>query len=169
MPASWLFSRSQVEVVDAVEDYAKLMSSLFDFDALKSLVARPDFSMCYDALSGVAGVYATRILGEILGVPASNLSNCVPQPDFGGHHPDPNLTYAHDLVETMGLTRDGTINPAKEGQHVPAFGAAQDGDADRNMVLGSRFFVTPSDSVAVIAANQDAIPFFAQVRCRREA
>lgn len=150
-----------VEVIDAVEDYAKLLSSLFDFDSIRKLLQRSDFSMCYDGLSGVAGIYATRILGSILGAPASALHNCVPLPDFGGHHPDPNLTYAHDLVEIMGLTREGTINPARANDNVPEFGAAQDGDADRNMILGKRFFVTPSDSVAIIAANQIAIPFFA--------
>lgn len=151
----------EVEVIDPVEDYAKLMQQLFDFPALKAFASRGDFSVCYDGLSGVAGPYARRILHEMLGVPLSALHNCVPLPDFGHGHPDPNLTYAHDLVEAMGLTREGTVNPAKAGQPVPDFGAAQDGDADRNMVLGARFFVTPSDSVAVIAANQDAIPFFA--------
>jgi phosphoglucomutase len=151
-----------VEVIDAVKDYEATLSRLFDFPKLKSFLSRPDFSICYDGMSGVAGPYARRILGESLGVPASSLTNCDSKPDFGGKHPDPNLTYAHDLVETMGLTREGTVNAARANAKVPDFGAAQDGDADRNMVLGARFFVTPSDSVAIIAANQAAIPFFAR-------
>ena len=147
-----------VEVIDPVEDYAALLATIFDFPALRGLIARPDFSVHYDALSGVAGVYATRILGGMLGVPAAALHHCVPLPDFGGHHPDPNLTYAPELVAAMGLTADGS--PAPGGGPVPDFGAAQDGDADRNMVLGARFFVTPSDSVAIIAARAECIPFF---------
>ena len=150
-----------VEVIDPVEDYAALLATIFDFPALRAFVARPDFSMLYDALSGVAGAYATRILSDMLGVPASALRNCTPLPDFGGHHPDPNLTYASELVAGMGLTANGSPAPqTSESASVPDFGAAQDGDADRNMVLGRRFFVTPSDSVAVIAAQADAIPFF---------
>lgn len=98
----------------------------------------------------------------MLGVPTSALMNCEPLPDFGGHHPDPNLTYAPQLVEAMGLRADGTSNDAKPSAEVPDFGAAQDGDADRNMVLGKKFFITPSDSVAIIAAHaREAIPFFA--------
>jgi phosphoglucomutase len=151
-----------VEVIDSVFDYEQTLSRQFDFPKLKSFLSRSDFSMCYDGMSGVAGPYARRILGETLGVSAKSLTNCDSKPDFGGKHPDPNLTYAHDLVETMGLTREGTVNAAKDGINVPDFGAAQDGDADRNMVLGARFFVTPSDSVAIIAANQTAIPFFAR-------
>jgi phosphoglucomutase len=151
-----------VEVIDSVFDYEQTLSRQFDFPKLKSFLSRSDFSMCYDGMCGVAGPYARRILGETLGVSALSLTNCDSKPDFGGKHPDPNLTYAHDLVETMGLTREGTVNTAKDGVNVPDFGAAQDGDADRNMVLGGRFFVTPSDSVAIIAANQTAIPFFAR-------
>ena len=117
-------------------------------------------------LHTVAGPYGRRILGEMLGVPASSLHNCTPLPDFGGHHPDPNLTYATELVARMGLRTDGSAlpppPPGGAADAVPDFGAAQDGDADRNMVLGRRFFVTPSDSVAIIAAHaQAAIPFFA--------
>jgi phosphoglucomutase len=151
-----------VEVVDPVADYADLLGSLFDWGALRALVARPDFSMVYDGLSGVAGSYATGILGGVLGVPADRLRNCVTLPDFGGHHPDPNLTYASELVEAMGLTPQGTPAPGRDRASLPDFGAAQDGDADRNMVLGKAFFVTPSDSVAVIAARAASIPFFAR-------
>ncbi|CAI5945938.1 unnamed protein product, partial [Closterium sp. NIES-65] len=125
----------EVEVFDSAEDYIKLMK--------------------LDGLHGVAGAYAEKLFVRELGVPASSLVNCVPKEDFGGGHPDPNLTYAHDLVEAMGL---GKHQPAQEP---PEFGAACDGDADRNMVLGKRFFVTPSDSVAIIAANAEAsIPYF---------
>jgi phosphoglucomutase len=157
-----------VEVIDPVEDYAAVLAEQFDFVALRALCARPDFRVRYDGMNGVAGIYATRILGEQLGLPAEALTRCEPLPDFGGHHPDPNLTYAPELVSAMGLTRSGeplagaAAVAAAAATAVPDFGAAQDGDADRNMVLGARFFVTPSDSVAVIAANQAAIPAFAR-------
>jgi len=151
-----------VEIIDPVADYADVLARQFDFAALRALCARPDFRVQYDGMSGVAGIYATRILGDQLGLPSEALTHCVPLPDFGGHHPDPNLTYAHKLVDAMGLTSAGAPNDALASASVPDFGAAQDGDADRNMVLGARFFVTPSDSVAVIAANQAAIPAFAR-------
>jgi len=102
-------------------------------------------------MHGIAGPYARRILGDILGIPEANLLRCNILPDFGGHHPDPNLTYAEDLVKQMGIF----VNRAD----APDFGAACDGDADRNMILGKNFFVTPSDSLAVIAANFKSIPF----------
>ena len=150
-----------VEVIDPVEDYAAALRRVFDFPALAALVARPDFSMAYDGMSGVAGPYGRGILGGILGVPTQSLRNCDPLPDFGGHHPDPNLTYAEELVGVCGLTRTGEVNPGSIGCVVPQLGAAQDGDADRNMILGARFFVTPSDSIAVITAYAaEAIPFF---------
>lgn len=150
-----------VQVIDPVEDYASALGRVFDFPALRTLVARSDFSMAYDGMCGVAGPYGRGILGDILGVPASSLRNCNPLPDFGGHHPDPNLTYAEELVKLCGLTRTGDVDPSSLDRPVPQLGAAQDGDADRNMILGSRFFVTPSDSIAVITANAaTAIPFF---------
>ncbi|KAL2342466.1 hypothetical protein Fmac_003751 [Flemingia macrophylla] len=109
----------------------------------------------YDALHGVAGAYAKRIFVDELGAQESSLLNCTPKEDFGGGHPDPNLTYAKELVARLGL---GKSEPQDEP---PEFGAAADGDADRNMILGKRFFVTPSDSVAIIAANAvEAIPYF---------
>ena len=141
-----------VRVVNPVEVYTDLMQKLFDFDALKVLFAREDFSFVYDSMSGIAGPYARRIFGELLGVSEENLMNCDPSPDFNGGHPDPNLTYAENLVKVMGL---GKEVPEK----VPDFGAAADGDADRNMILGKRFFVTPSDSIAIIAANYKSIPY----------
>ncbi|CAH1434490.1 unnamed protein product [Lactuca virosa] len=143
-----------VDVFDAASDYVKLMKSIFDFQAIQKLIACPQFSFCYDALHGVAGAYASRIFVEELGAKESSLLNCVPKEDFGGGHPDPNLTYAKELVARMGLGKTPDSNP-------PEFGAAADGDADRNMVLGKRFFVTPSDSVAIIAANAvQSIPYF---------
>ncbi|KAK1309151.1 putative phosphoglucomutase, cytoplasmic 1 [Acorus calamus] len=144
-----------VEVFDSATDYVKLMKSIFDFDAIRKLIASPKFSFCYDALHGVAGAYAKRIFVEELGADESYLLNCTPKEDFGGGHPDPNLTYAKELVARMGLGKE------KPQNEPPEFGAAADGDADRNMVLGKRFFVTPSDSVAIIAANAvQSIPYF---------
>ncbi|KAF6164935.1 hypothetical protein GIB67_016747 [Kingdonia uniflora] len=144
-----------VDVFDAADDYVKLMKSIFDFESIKKLLASPKFTFCYDALHGVAGAYANRIFVEELGAQESSLINCTPKEDFGGGHPDPNLTYAKELVIRMGL------NKSKPQDNPPEFGAAADGDADRNMVLGKRFFVTPSDSVAIIAANAvQAIPYF---------
>ncbi|KAG6655112.1 phosphoglucomutase, cytoplasmic [Carya illinoinensis] len=144
-----------VEVFDSANDYLKLMKSIFDFDSIRKLLSSSKFTFCYDALHGVAGAYAKRIFVEELGAQESSLLNCMPKEDFGGGHPDPNLTYAKELVARMGL---GKSNPQDEP---PEFGAAADGDADRNMILGKRFFVTPSDSVAIIAANAvDAIPYF---------
>lgn len=145
----------EVEVFDSTETYVKLMKSIFDFEAIKKLLSFPKFSFCYDALHGVAGVYAKCIFLEELGASESSLLNCTPKEDFGGGHPDPNLTYAKELVQRMGLGKSNT-----EGEP-PEFGAAADGDADRNMILGKRFFVTPSDSVAIIAANAvGSIPYF---------
>ncbi len=186
----------QVEVIDPVEDYLALLEKVFDFEMLRNFIARPDFSVVFDALHAVTGAYAGPILVEKLGAPpsavrcaatlndfilipvrhclqsprhegsmplwntrsldGSTLSirivpcrNGVPLEDFGGGHPDPNLTYAHDLVEHQW------------SDQAADFGAASDGDGDRNMVLGRAFFITPSDSVAMIAANaQEAIPYF---------
>ncbi|KAJ6890916.1 hypothetical protein NC651_024429 [Populus alba x Populus x berolinensis] len=144
-----------VEVFDSASDYVKLMKSIFDFESIQKLLSSPKFTFCYDALHGVAGAYAKRIFVEELGAQESSLMNCVPKEDFGGGHPDPNLTYAKELVARMGL---GKSNSEAEP---PEFGAAADGDADRNMILGKRFFVTPSDSVSIIAANAvEAIPYF---------
>ncbi|KAJ6903198.1 Phosphoglucomutase [Populus alba x Populus x berolinensis] len=144
-----------VEVFDSASDYIKLMKSIFDFESIRKLLSSPKFTFCFDALHGVAGAYAKHIFVEELGAQESSLLNCVPKEDFGGGHPDPNLTYAKELVARMGLGKSNSeVEP-------PEFGAAADGDADRNMILGKRFFVTPSDSVAIIAANAvEAIPYF---------
>jgi phosphoglucomutase len=130
----------KVKVIDPVSDYAELMESLFDFPDIRSLLTS-GFRIKFDAMHAVNGPYAKEILEGQLGAPVGSVMNFVPLEDFGGGHPDPNLTYAHDLVEIV------------YGKDAPDFGAASDGDGDRNMVLGQRFFVTPSDSLAVIAAN----------------
>ncbi|KAL6189878.1 hypothetical protein ACLB2K_036279 [Fragaria x ananassa] len=143
-----------VDVFDSASDYVKLLKSIFDFDSIRKLLSSPKFTFCFDALHGVGGAYAKHIFVEELGAKEDSLLNCVPKEDFGGGHPDPNLTYAKELVARMGLGKSDTQDP-------PEFGAAADGDADRNMILGKRFFVTPSDSVAIIAANAvEAIPYF---------
>jgi phosphoglucomutase len=137
-----------VEVIDPVADYAELMESLFDFAAIRELIAG-GFELCFDAMHAVTGPYAREIIERRLGAPAGTVINGAPLEDFGGGHPDPNLTYAHELVEVM------------FGADAPDFGAASDGDGDRNMVLGRGFFVTPSDSLAVIAANVALAPGYA--------
>ena len=137
-----------VEVIDPVADYAELMEALFDFGAIRELLAG-DFGLCFDAMHAVTGPYAKEILERRLGAAAGSVINGVPLEDFGGGHPDPNLTYAHELVEIMYAV------------DAPDLGAASDGDGDRNMILGRGFFVTPSDSLAVIAANAILAPGYA--------
>jgi len=134
-----------IEIIDPVSDYADLMEELFDFKMIKQLL-EGDFRLCFDAMHAITGPYATQILKERLGVPANCLLNCIPQEDFGGGHPDPNLTYAHELAERM------------FSDNAPDFGAASDGDGDRNMVLGRHCFVNPSDSLAILAANATLVP-----------
>lgn len=138
-----------VKVIDAVQDYADLMQELFDFTAIKKLLAS-GFKVQFDAMHAVTGPYAQEIFTNRLGAPTTSLMNCVPSEDFNGGHPDPNLTYAEDLVEIM-----------YAGDSAPDFGAASDGDGDRNMILGKNFFVTPSDSLAVLAANATLVPAYA--------
>uniref|UniRef100_A0A8C2J546 Phosphoglucomutase 1 n=1 Tax=Cyprinus carpio TaxID=7962 RepID=A0A8C2J546_CYPCA len=143
------FKPFTVEIVDPVESYANSLRNIFDFAVLKELLSGDNhIQIRLDAMHGVTGLYVKKILCEELGSPANSAINCVPREDFGGDHPDPDLTYATDLVETM-----------KSGQY--DFGAAFDGDGDCNMILGKQgFFVNPSDSVAVIAANIFCIPYF---------
>nr|MDJ0649631.1 alpha-D-glucose phosphate-specific phosphoglucomutase [Xenococcaceae cyanobacterium MO_188.B19] len=129
-----------IEVIDPVEPYARLMESLFDFDSIRKLL-QSDFRICMDSLHAVTGPYAKNIFEKRLGAPSGTVQNGIPLEDFGGGHPDPNLVYAHDLVEVM------------FGDNAPDFGAASDGDGDRNMILGKNFFVTPSDSLAVLTAQ----------------
>lgn len=134
-----------VQVIDPVSDYAELMESLFDFAAIRSLLAG-GFRIKFDAMHAVTGPYAKEIIEKRLGAAPGSVMNADPLTDFGGGHPDPNLTYAHDLVEIV------------YGKDAPDFGAASDGDGDRNMILGQRFFVTPSDSLALLAANATLVP-----------
>lgn len=137
-----------VQVINAVQDYADLMQSLFDFNAIKQLLAS-GFTMKFDAMHAVTGPYAKEIFVSRLGASADSLMNCEPSEDFGGGHPDPNLTYAEELVKIMFA-----------GENALDFGAASDGDGDRNMILGHNFFVTPSDSLAVLAANATLVPAY---------
>ena len=171
-----------VSVIDPVSDYAELMETLFDFAAIRTLL-KNGFRIKFDAMHAVNGPYAQEILVERLGAPstrywrsqpfagegamrplphpsapphrvvaasADSLMNAVPLEDFGGGHPDPNLTYAHELVEIL------------YGNNAPDFGAASDGDGDRNMILGKHFFVNPSDSLAILAANAHLVPGYQQ-------
>lgn len=138
-----------VEVIDSVHDYADLMQSMFDFAAIKRWLAN-GHRLTFDAMHAVTGPYAKEILGNRLGASADSLMNCEVSENFGGGHPDPNLTYAEDLVKVA------------YGQQAPDFAAASDGDGDRNMILGNHFFVTPSDSLALIAANAKLIPAYAK-------
>ena len=138
----------KIEIESTTEHYIKEMKDLFDFDLIKTLFDRKDFKFVYDGLHGMGGPYAIEIFHKIFGVDMKNLHNCNPLPDFGGFHPDPNLHYAKDLVDIMDI-----FNKRPNDQDIPDFGAATDGDAARNMILGNRTFVVPSDSVAVICAN----------------
>ncbi|MCX4188270.1 alpha-D-glucose phosphate-specific phosphoglucomutase [Methylophaga sp. OBS4] len=137
-----------VEVIDPVRDYADLMAEIFDFEKIRQLLSRDDFNMRFDAMHAVTGPYATELLERQLGAKPGTVINGIPLPDFGQGHPDPNLTYAEELVAEM-----FSDNP-------PDFGAASDGDGDRNMILGGNFFVTPSDSLAILAANADFVPAY---------
>lgn len=150
-----------VDVVSSTDCHVALLKSIFDFPALRKLIARPDFSLAYDCMHGVQGPYARAVLVDELGAPASCLLNAVPKPDFSCCHADPNLTYARDICDLMGVDKAGGVVTGQK-QEPPSFGAAADGDADRNMILGRRFFVTPSDSLAILAAHANVIPFFAQ-------
>ncbi|MDN4057540.1 alpha-D-glucose phosphate-specific phosphoglucomutase [Massilia sp. YIM B02769] len=138
----------QVEVIDSVADYAELMTSLFDFDAIRALFAR-GFTMRFDGMSAVSGPYAKAIIEGMLGAPAGTVINAEPLEDFGGHHPDPNPVNAAELIALM------------NGADAPEFGAASDGDGDRNMIVGRGIAVTPSDSLAIIAANAQLAPGYA--------
>lgn len=143
------FGNFVVEVINPVADYVDLMMQLFDFKVIKTLL-NSGFSLKFDAMHAVTGPYAKEIFVNRLGLPATSLMNCDVSETFGGGHPDPNLTYAHDLVDIL------------YGKDAPDFGAASDGDGDRNMILGNHFFITPSDSLAMISANATLIPAYKQ-------
>lgn len=143
------YGPSKVSIIDSVTDYTTLLEGIFDFPLIKSFLTSHthDFRVLFDGLHGVTGPYAESILVDKLGLSKASIQNCKPLPDFGGGHPDPNLTYAHSLVEVV------------ESKGIE-FGAASDGDGDRNMIYGKGAFVTPSDSVAIIADWADVIPYF---------
>ncbi|KAK8238517.1 phosphoglucomutase [Phyllosticta capitalensis] len=137
----------EVEIIHSTQDYVNFMKEIFDFDLIKSfLKEHPDFKILFDGLCGVTGPYGIAIFEEELGQNGST-QNCTPKPDFGGHHPDPNLVYAKSLVDVVD----------QKGIH---FGAASDGDGDRNMIYGANAFVSPGDSLAIIAHHAELIPYF---------
>ncbi|MCM2400790.1 alpha-D-glucose phosphate-specific phosphoglucomutase [Rhizobium sp. S153] len=136
----------QVQVIDPVSDYAELMEELFDFSAIRNLFGL-GFRMVFDAMSAVTGPYAKEIIEGRLRAPEGTVRNFTPLPDFGGHHPDPNLVHAKELYDEM-----------MSGKDAPDFGAASDGDGDRNLIIGKGIFVTPSDSLAILAANAHLAP-----------
>ena len=138
-----------VEIVDPVAAYADLMASLFDFDAIRAMIAG-GFTLAFDSMSAVTGPYAKEIFERRLGAPAGTVMNGTPLPDFGHHHPDPNLVHAKGLYDRL-MAADA-----------PDFGAASDGDGDRNLIIGRHCYVTPSDSLAVLAANAHLAPGYAQ-------
>ena len=137
----------QIDVIDPVKDYVEMMEGIFDFAAIKALFAK-GFTMRFDAMNAVTGPYALKIFEEILGAPKGSVVNYKPLPDFGGLHPDPNMVYAKELVNFMFSDKAAD------------FGAANDGDGDRNMILGKKFFVTPSDSLAILTDNFNLIPAY---------
>ena len=150
-------NKASIRSVSTTGLYTKTMQELFDFDLIKRLFGLPKFYFVFDAMHGVSGPYATSIFGDIFGCSKDNLLKCDVLEDFGGLHPDPNLVYAKQLVEAMGLSKN-TKNT--DSDSIFSFGAACDGDADRNMVLGKKFFVSPSDSLAVVTANHKYIKAF---------
>lgn len=140
-----------VDVIDSVSDYVTMLKNIFDFDLIKSFIStHENFSFLFDALNGVTGPYGKAIFVNELGLPESSIQNCIPLEDFGGLHPDPNLTYAKTLVEKV------------DAENI-VFGAASDGDGDRNMIYGARTFVSPGDSVAIIAEHSNYIPYFSKM------
>jgi phosphoglucomutase len=143
------FGGMTVAVIDPVTDYAEMMQGLFDFDAIRGLI-RTGFTMKFDGMGAITGPYAQRILEGMLGFPKGTVMNGTPLPDFGGHHPDPNLVHAKELVDIV-------MPPGG-----PDFGAASDGDGDRNLIIGRGMYVTPSDSLAILAANATLTPGYAK-------
>jgi len=139
----------KIEIIDPVKDYADLMAEIFNFEKIAKLLQSDSFSMCFDAMHAVTGPYAHAILEDQLGAPKGTVIRGRPLPNFGGGHPDPNLAHAKQLVEMM-----------YQESNAPNFGAASDGDGDRNMIMGDYFFVTPSDSLAILTANAHLIPAY---------
>jgi phosphoglucomutase len=143
------YGNLEVEIIDSTADYIDMLKDIFDFDLIRSFFkSQPDFKVLFDGMSGVTGPYGVAIFQKELGLGPDSTQGCSPSPDFNGGHPDPNLTYAHDLVARVD----------KEGIH---FGAASDGDGDRNMIYGKNAFVSPGDSLAIIAHYAEKyIPYF---------
>ncbi|MGR9035266.1 MAG: alpha-D-glucose phosphate-specific phosphoglucomutase [Gammaproteobacteria bacterium] len=139
-----------INIIDPVDDYAELMQSIFDFNLLKQSISSGFITLIFDAMHAITGPYAKRILVDMLGASPDSVINATPLEDFGGHHPDPNLAHARELAERM------------FSAEAPTFGAASDGDGDRNMITGSHIFVTPSDSLAIMAANAHLIPAYSK-------
>ena len=146
---SYQLGDTLVEVIDPVEDYSDLMESLFDFKLMSALFSSGKFRMCFDAMHAVTGPYAKNIIEDHLGAPADTVIHSVPLTDFGGGHPDPNLVHAKELVKSL-----NNDDPAD-------FGAASDGDGDRNMVLAQGLYINPCDSLAILVANAHLIPGYA--------
>jgi phosphoglucomutase len=140
----------KVRIIDPVADYAELMAKIFDFELIKQSIAAGLISLKFDAMHAITGPYAKHILEGVLGAAPGSVFNAVPLEDFGGGHPDPNMAHAHELTEIM------------FGHNPPVFGAASDGDGDRNMIMGANIFVTPSDSLAIMAANARLIPAYSK-------
>jgi phosphoglucomutase len=137
---------TQIDIIDSVHDYAELMESIFDFPCIRDLLSNGQFRFYFDAMNAITGPYAQEILVARLGANQNSLLRGQPLTDFGGDHPDPNLAHAHDLHKRL------------SGDEAADFGAASDGDGDRNMILGANFYVTPSDSLAILAANAALVP-----------
>ena len=137
----------QVEIINSVTDYTELMSSLFDFDKIKAMFSSGSMSMCFDAMHAVTGPYAKEIFESQLSTNVDAVIHGIPKEDFGGGHPDPNLAHTKELVSILNA-----------GPSAPSFGAASDGDGDRNMIIGQNFFVNPSDSLAIMTANAHLLP-----------
>ena len=148
-PGTSRLGEMAVEIVDPVAGYADLMESLFDFPAIAKMIGE-GFTLSFDSMSAVTGPYAVEIFEKRLGAPAGTVRNATPLPDFGHHHPDPNLVHARELYDRM-MAADA-----------PDFGAASDGDGDRNLIIGRHCYVTPSDSLAVLAANAHLAPGYAR-------
>lgn len=148
---TYFIDSMKIDVIDSVNDYAELMSQTFDFEKIKSLFTSNKFSMCFDAMHAITGPYAKEILENILSANTGTVINGIPLEDFGGGHPDPNLAHAKELVACLNKT-----------SNAPNFGAASDGDGDRNMIIGQNFFVNPSDSLAIMTANAQLIPGYTQ-------
>lgn len=144
----------KISVIDSVKDYADLMHEIFDFDKIKALFTSGALTMCFDAMHAVTGPYAKEIFENRLSANDDALLNAIPKEDFAGAHPDPNLAHASELVKKL-----------NSGKSAPSFGAASDGDGDRNMIIGQNFFVNPSDSLAIMTANADQLPGYKQGIC----